>query len=338
MDPTPDSKLTASDPGTDPAGVNGTPAPTLLGRLDAAMADHPWYPRFLPFIVYLFFLAAGQSLTGAVPVAYPFVYTLQCAVVIWLLWRYRRLLPELTLSFHWLALPVGVGVFVAWVWLGMVIEERDQLASAGLGAFTESLYHWTLHPDAGSGMRQDDGVAFSFVNETARDDSIFLKLGLDENKPVAWIAFTLRLLGMSLVVPLFEELFIRSLMLRGLHRAKESRIGMIQVLQDFPGIGDRIMLTKMAARANEHPPMFEKQFRETPLGQLSVFGVFASTMVFTLSHAPRDYAGCVVCGIAYCLLLWATRHKGLGPVCWAHGITNALIWIYTLHTGDWRFL
>ncbi len=330
-------------PSQAPAG-NDQPAPlpepalTLLGRLDAAMADHPWYPRFLPFIAYLFFLAAGQSISNAVPVAYPLVYALQCAVVIWLLWRYRKLLPELTLSFHWLAVPVGVGVFVAWVWLGMVIDEWDQVGRAGIGAFTDSLYHWTLRPGEGTGLAHEDGAAFSFVDDTALGDSIFVKLGLDENKPVAWIAFVLRLLGMSLVVPLFEELFIRSLMLRGLHQAKETRIGMIQVLQDFPGIGERIMLTKMAARANEHPPMFEKQFRETPLGKLSVFGVLASTLVFTLSHAPRDYAGCVVCGIAYCLLLWSTRHKGLGPVCWAHGITNALIWVYTLHTGDWRFL
>ena len=46
----------------------------------------------------------------------------------------------------------------------------------------------------------------------------------------------------------------------------------------------------------------------------------------------------VVCGVAYCLLLMVTRKKGLGPVIWAHGITNALLWVYTIQTDVWRFL
>jgi hypothetical protein len=32
------------------------------------------------------------------------------------------------------------------------------------------------------------------------------------------------------------------------------------------------------------------------------------------------------------------RQMGLGPVIWAHGLTNAALWGYTLYTGDWRFL
>jgi len=86
------------------------------------------------------------------------------------------------------------------------------------------------------------------------------------------------------------------------------------------------------------PLMFTREFNRTPFGVLSVFGVIASTFVFMLSHFPRDWPGIWVCGVAYCLLLAATRHKGLGPVVWAHGITNALLWVYTLNTGNWQFL
>ena len=45
-----------------------------------------------------------------------------------------------------------------------------------------------------------------------------------------------------------------------------------------------------------------------------------------------------MCALAYCLLLSVTRAKGLGPVCWAHGITNALLWGYTVYYGNWQFL
>jgi hypothetical protein len=42
--------------------------------------------------------------------------------------------------------------------------------------------------------------------------------------------------------------------------------------------------------------------------------------------------------VIYCLVLAATRARGLGPVVWTHGITNAALWAYTLYTDDWRFL
>ena len=103
-------------------------------------------------------------------------------------------------------------------------------------------------------------------------------------------------------------------------------------------IGDWIMDTSVARKADAQPPAFRASFDATPLGQLSVFGVVISTMAFAVGHQPRDWPGAVVCGIAYCALLALTKRKGLGPVVWAHGITNALIWGYTLYTNDWRFL
>jgi hypothetical protein len=309
--------------------AEGQPA-GVLARLDAVMAESAWYPRVIPFFAYLILLAVSSAVAERLPLAYPFVYLLQIGVVAWLLWRYRRLLPELTLSFHWLAVPTGVIVFVAWVWLGMVVDELPRVQEVGLGAFTNDLVAWSINPAPGDPA--------GFVDRDARSQSVFIQLGLEEGAALAWFAFTMRLIGMALVVPLFEELFIRSLLLRSFHSPRNSMLGVVQVAQDFPIIGERLMNTRIAQEADKLPPMFEAEFRRVPLGALSVFGVAASTLIFTLSHVPRDYAGCVFCGVAYCLCLYFTRHKGLGPVCWAHGITNALIWAYTLHTGDWRFL
>jgi hypothetical protein len=287
------------------------------------MARHPWHPRVAPFLVYILFLFALQYVRDAFPPAGPLVYTLQCGTVLWLLWRYRRLLPELTLKFHWLAVPVGVFVFVAWVWLRMLIDESDKLREMGLVGFTTAYFGWMIDPSRSPGFTSGEEYFASLRNTSVA---------------LMWAALVLRLLGMSIVVPMFEELFTRSLLLRSFHDFRRTGIGLLQIMQDLPGVGDWFITTSWGQRIGKHEPVFGKEFQRVPLGALSVFGVAASTFVFMTNHSWRDYPGTIACGIAYCLLLWATRHKGLGPVIWAHGITNALLWAYTMHTGDWRFL
>lgn len=263
------------------------------------MAENPWHPRLLPFLAYVGLIPLISTTLHHLPVAYPAVYLAQCGLVAYLLWRYRSLLPELTLSFHWLALPVGVLVAVVWVWLG--VWSADTLPKM-FG-----------HPDT---------------------KSFFDEMG----SAVGWPAFVLRLIGMAVLVPLFEELFIRSLLLRSFHRFKQTMIGTLQLIQDIPLIGEWLMHTSLGSRADRHPHIFSPEFDRTPLGALSVFGVAASTVVFAVHHIPRDWLGCVACAMAYCWLLRVTCKQGLGPTCWAHGITNALLWAYTLYANDWRFL
>jgi len=262
------------------------------------MAEHPWHPRVVPFLVYGLFLAVIDFALPHAPASYPLLYTIQCGLVLWLLWRYRKLMPELTLSFHWLALPVGVAVFVTWVEIG----------KAMVGMFPARFTATQPHV-----VEQMDPL-------------------------LRYMSMALRLIGMSVVVPLLEEPFVRSMVLRSMHRLRPTMIAAVQFIADLPLIGDWFMHTKLARRADHHPRVMGDMFDRTPLGKLSVFGVFISTIIFTSYHLPRDWPAAVVCGIAYCLLLAATRHKGLGPVVWAHGITNALLWAYTLQTGDWQFL
>lgn len=293
----------------------GKATPTSAGnRFDAWMASNPWHPRLLPYAVYVLLLSVLVfPATDFEPALYPVVYGLQCGVVAWLLWRYRRLTPEVTLRFHWLALPVGVGVFVAWVGLGwaMAGEWSPRVTALWRGELAGPL----------AAAADDEPHAFQQMSPSVQA----LSLGM-------------RLLGMSILVAVFEELFIRSLLLRGLHSGRQTLLGVAQMLEDVPLLGDRLMQTKLGDEAHAAQHVFTRQFEQTPLGRLSVFGVAASTVLFMLGHLPRDWPGTIVCGIAYCLLLAATARKGLGPVIWAHGITNALLWGYTLASGDWQFL
>jgi hypothetical protein len=307
-----DSDGSTSSGAGEPAGGASTgaamnPQPPLTpGRsssLDAWMAESPWHPRFVPELTYLLLLMVTVSLQrdSIHWTLYGTSYVVQCLLVVWLLWRFRHLLPEMNWRFHWLALPVGIGVFVAWV---------------VLGDLTRAIPGW--FDDPGDNF-------FEMYSATA-----------------AWTLLSLRLLGMSIVVPMFEELFNRSLLLRSFHRPRETGIALFQLVLDLPVIGDMLMNTRLAKRVSQHDRLLSEEFERTPLGNISVFGVAMSTLVFMLAHRVADWPGTIVCGIAYCLLVWATNRKGrefgLGPVIWAHCITNALLWGYVLWTDSWYFL
>jgi len=269
-----------------------------LAWLDAWMAQHPWHPRIVPFLVYGAFLALIDLVRPHLLPAYPLLYVVQCSVVLWLILRYRHLMPELTLSFHWLSLPVAAAVAWAWVQMGcwMIDHFPDRYAADGLHYFEKM------------------------------------------DPAVRGVSTALRLIGMSVIVPMLEEPFVRSLVLRSMHRFRTTLIAAVQFILDLPVIGDMLMHTQIAARADRHARVLGNQFDATPLGKLSFFGVFISTLIFVSYHAQRDWPAAVLCGVAYCLLLAATRRKGLGPVIWAHGLTNAFLWTHALYTGDWQFL
>lgn len=272
---------------------------TSPGRLDAWMAQHPWHPRLLPYVLYVAFLPLVAVAADKMPLLYPILYVGQCLLVAYLLWRYRKLTPELTIQFHWLAIPVGIAVCAIWIGLGHGMIQR--------------------FPDR---------------FDTSGEPHLFMQM----SPSLKWMSLSLRLLGMSLLVPLFEELFIRSLLLRSFHSFKQVAIGMIQWGQDIPVIGDWLMHTNIAQRADAHDLPFAKMFNQTALGTLSLTGITLSTLIFTLGHNMRDWPSAIACGICYCILLRLTRQKGLGPVIWAHGITNALLWLYCITTNNWQFL
>ena len=289
-----------------------------LGKLDLWMEGESWRPRVLPFILYLgFLMVIGGGVDYVGLGTYPFLYALQCGLVLWLLIRYRQLIPEMNWKFHWLAVPTGLGLTWAWIKLGMVMSEWQP----GL-----------------------------FSYENLKVDHPFAKMAKDESEvglAIYYSSISLRLLGMSIVVPMFEELFTRSLCLRALHSPKKTWLGVKQLMHDMPIIGDRYMHTESGRKASLEEPAFTWQFEHTELGNVSLFAVVASTLVFIASHVPRDWPGCVACGVVWCAMIWWTNRKGLkkklglGPVIWSHGITNAALWAWSLYYVNefgWQYL
>ncbi len=320
-----------SDPAPTPTAAD--PSPGHPGRperpefaLDRWSAEHFANPRFLPYFAWLVLalvlVGAASSPVVGQPWAPPIAYALACAAVGWLLWRNRRLPPELTLRFHWLAVVTGVGLLIAWLVLGWlsVGELPERLAALRKGQLLG-----TVDPAA-----EPHDIQASYAHSPA----------------LFWTRLHLRFVGMVLLVPMLEELFIRSLCLRMCSNAKKTGLGLLQVLEDLPLVGDVFIGSKLTAKAADAGPVFAQQFHQTPLGRVTLFGVFSSTLIFTLGHRPVDYLGCVACGVVWCWLVWFTnrpslppeKRLGLGPVVWSHAITNALLWWYSWGTGDWQFL
>jgi hypothetical protein len=308
------------------------------------MAENPWHPRATPFFVYMIGLLVGGLVHGGMfgfpelPVLIPFIYTIQVGVVCWLLWRYRALLPELNVKFHWLAVPTGVGLMYAWVYLGYA----SNLASHHLQTLPTvgETIGWLIPTDADDPLSKTAEHSIN-DNKAALGDAWY------------WTTMSLRLLGMSIAVPLFEELWVRSAVLRGALRAGKTKIAFLQLASDMPIIGEWVSETRAGKAAAQQPPMFTQQLVEHRVGQITLFAVCFSTLVFMLAHNRRDYLGCIACGVVWCLLVWWTNKPkkgqtwadqppggryGLGPIVWSHGITNACLWAWTLQTGDWQFL
>ena len=268
----------------------------LLATLDGWAKSHPWNPRIGPWLVYMVFLVLIVVTREPLPKIFFLIKVLQLVTVCYLLWRWRKLTPELNWRFHWLSVPVGVGVCAVWIWLGKATARTFGVL--------------------------DDG------------ESYFDLMGVS----IGWIACICHLVGMTVAVPMIEELFNRSLVLRSFQRPRPTTTGIGQVLIDMPLIGEWLIQSKMGEKLSQAPPVFEAEFHNNPLGRLTVFGLIMSTLIFMGVHQMVDWPGTVVCSLAYCFLLAATCRKGLGPVIWAHAITNGLLWAYVIFRNDWQFL
>jgi len=274
-------------------------SPPALGS-DAWAAEHPWHPRVTPWLVYMLLLSVALYARQWQGWTYVPIKLLQMAVVVYLVWRWRALLPELTCRFHLAVLPVSVALVTGWIYLnGLMLWLFPSLAER------EASFFETLH---------------------GHDARLF------------WLAATAHLIAMCTAVPLIEELFNRSLLLRSLHRPRATAVGILQVLVDVPLLGDLLVRTRLGQAALQQPPVFAREFQATPLGQLSLFGVAASTAVFMLVHTTADWPGAILCGVTWCILLHRTRHLGLGPTIWSHAIVNLLLWLYVVSQGAWQFM
>lgn len=103
-----------------------------------------------------------------------------------------------------------------------------------------------------------------------------------------------RLFGAAIVVPVFEEIFWRSFIIRYIINPK---------------------------------------FEEVPIGKFTWTSFVISSILFGLEH--NLYLAGIMAGIVYCLVLYYT--KSLATTILSHGVTNLLLGIYVLTTGNWQF-
>ncbi|MCF7668380.1 MAG: CAAX prenyl protease-related protein [Verrucomicrobia bacterium] len=77
----------------------------------------------------------------------------------------------------------------------------------------------------------------------------------------------------------------------------------------------------------------KSDFMGVPLRGFHFFAFFAVALVFGLSH--REWLAGVLCGMAYQgLVCWKGR---LGDAMTAHAVTNFLIGLWILYTGNWQY-
>lgn len=275
-----------------------------MAGIDRWAAAHPFHVRVLPLIVYvalipLIGLARDLHESG---IGHPIAYIIQCAMPAYLIFRYRKLMPELNLKFHFIAIPVGLVSAYVWIelgkWMGQINPER-----------------WG-----------EPGM--SFFNEM--------------NETVAWVAFCLRLLGMTIVVGLVEEVFFRSALMRGLHRPIPTRDALVQILTDIPVLGSYLTNFKAIRKIDKQRNLLLNEFNNNPLGVISFFNLIVVGMIWSTVHMMRDWPGTIFCAFTFGFVVYWTnrgdKKLGLGPAVWTHAITNAGLWGYTFYFDDWRFL
>ena len=368
-------------PGTDSTPPSASPPPeappeaqdSILSHLDAFMAAHPFHVRLLPLFVFLspmlLIWMAGEAWLPAT-----LVFTLPIyGLLAFMLWRYRKLMPEMTLRFHWTAIPTGVGLFVVWVLLGWLMAgELDvRLEALSRGELLGDRHAVYYEAKANADPTDDPGWL------ATTDKSHWVKLqdpgaGYGGGMPLFWATLAVKALGMVLLVPLFEEVFSRSLCMRAMVDPRRTKLALAQLLEEVPGVGDWLY-ARYVDQYKDKPSFFTQQFLTTPLGTFTWFAVCTSTLVFMLNHGLRDWPGCVACGVVWCWQVWYVNTPrgaattaaasaavkddgmelnhdvaqdpalnrpvyGLGPVSWSHAITNALLLGYCVYSGDWQFV
>lgn len=76
-------------------------------------------------------------------------------------------------------------------------------------------------------------------------------------------------------------------------------------------------------------------FEKVPIGTFTWLSFGVVTVGFVLEHSGPDWPAAALTGILYNLVAYRTR--SLAACVLAHAVTNALLGIYVLRTGQWGF-
>lgn len=116
--------------------------------------------------------------------------------------------------------------------------------------------------------------------------------GQNEVAVVMWLS--IRLLGASLIVPVMEELFWRSFIMRWIDN---------------------------------------KRFLSLPPEKVTTYALLASSSLFALEH--QLWLAGLFAGLIYAWLY--KSYKNLWIPIFAHGVTNGLLGVWVVYTGNWQY-
>ena len=146
----------------------------LLPKLRRSLNTSPGIVRVVPFLLF-FLLTALQGQWG--PESGYWIYVVKTVLGGWMIWVVWPMIKELRWSFDWVAVAVGIGVFVIWVGL----DGRYPTLTDLFGGESEP---WNPHLIFGEGTYW------------------------------AWFFIVCRCFGSILVVPILEETAFRSVIYR----------------------------------------------------------------------------------------------------------------------------
>ena len=135
----------------------------------------------------------------------------------------------------------------------------------------------------------------------------------DEIPPWSLKAFTLRLIAATLLVPIFEELFVRGYLFR------------------------LILQWEEAKKKGSHSPLSEALYdcniSTVKPGAWSVAAILISTLLFASGHRLFEWPAAFIYGILLSTL-WIVR-KDMISLISAHATTNFCLAIYVYQSGYW---
>ena len=81
--------------------------------------------------------------------------------------------------------------------------------------------------------------------------------------------------------------------------------------------------------------LIDEDFERVPFGTFSWFSFSIVTLGFALSHSPADWPAALVTGALYNAV--AYRTKSLSSCILTHAVTNLLLGLWIMKTGQWGF-
>lgn len=142
------------------------------------------------------------------------------------------------------------------------------------------------------------GIENRWLGLVARDLPGFDPRLLEGTPAAYWASLVMRFVRMTIAVAILEELMMRG------------------------------FLWRYFANLNG-------DFWRVPIGIWHPLGVFGSLLLFTVGHGVPDLLACLVYGVLISWLAWKTKSLGACVIC--HGVSNFVLGVYVMQTGQFGF-